>query len=167
MAFMKPCVSSVASVRNTALIGSFATRTGIPSRLRVALTQSHVRELRVGEHAVGHEPIAGAARSSGQVFANDMEVVAGHMRELWAAGAISHRPDVGRSGLQSVVDANISARIQRNAGLLQSDVRGVWSAARRDQNVAALDRLLAGWRAHDHADVLSRASLHIAGFGLG
>src|SRR5262245_51757742 len=42
---------------------------------------------------------------------------------------------------------------------------GVWNATRRDQNVAALDLLLAGWRAHRNADFLSRASVNVEGLG--
>jgi hypothetical protein len=58
-----------------------------------------MRERRVGEHAVGHEPIARAALSSGQVVPDDPEVVAGDVSELRAAGAVPHGPDAGRSGL--------------------------------------------------------------------
>src|SRR5262245_29024499 len=105
--FMKPCFSSVASVRKTALIGSLATR--------VAFAQSHVRELRVGEHAVRHQAIARAARSPGQVVPDNPEVIAGNVRELRAAGAIPHGPDFGRGGFQPVVDPNISARVQGDA----------------------------------------------------
>src|SRR5215813_3889244 len=116
--------------------------------LRVAFAQSHVRERWVGEHAIGHEPIARAAPFSGQVVPDDPKIVTGNVRELWAAGAVPHGPDVGRSGLQPFVDANISASVQLDPGLLEADSLGVWNATRRDQNVAALDLLLAGWRAH-------------------
>jgi hypothetical protein len=88
------------------------------------------------------------------------------MRELRAAGAIPHRPNVGRGGLQPVVDANISTRVQRDAGLVEPDLLRVWHATRRNQNVAAFDVLLAGWRPYRHADVVSRASMDVAGLGL-
>src|SRR5262249_29191594 len=117
-------------------------------------------------HAVGYEPIARAALSSGQVVPDDTEVVAGHMRELRAASTIPHRPNAGRGGLQPVVDANISTRVQRDAGLVEPDVLRVRDAARRNQNVAAFDVLLAGWRPYGHADAVSRASMDVAGFGL-
>src|SRR5947209_17975210 len=52
-----------------------------PLTLRVALAQSHMCKLRVGEHAVRHETIARAARSPGQVVLDDSEVIARHMRE--------------------------------------------------------------------------------------
>ena len=101
--------------------------------LRLAFAQSHVGKLRVREHAVGHEPIARAAVSPSQVVPDDAKVIAGHMRELRAAGAVPHGPHVGRRGLQPVVDANISARVQRDAGLLSpmSCVFGTRPAATR------------------------------------
>src|SRR5262249_26377313 len=113
----------------------------------------------------GREPIARAARSSGQVVPDDPKIVTGNVRELWAAGAVPHGPDVGRSGLQPFVDANISASVQLDPGLLEADSLGVWNATRRDQNVAALDLLLAGWRPHRNADFLSRASVNVEGLG--
>src|SRR5262249_12962168 len=114
---------------------------------RFTLVQSHMRERRVGEHAVGHEPIARAAVSSGQVVADNAKVITGDVREVRAARAVPHRPDAGRSGLQPLVDANISASIQFDAALLESDCLRVRNAPGRNENVAALELLLARWRA--------------------
>src|SRR5262249_53292311 len=114
-----------------------------------------MRELRVGEHAVRHQPVARAARSAGQIISNDAKVIAGRMRELRAAGAVAHGPDVGRGGLQSVVDANVSAGVQLDAGLLEPDPVRVWNAPCRNQNITAFDVLLAGRCADGNADVLS------------
>ena len=50
----------------------------------------------------------------------------------------------GARGLQPLVDANVAARVQLDAGLLEPDPGGVRHASRRDQDVAALDVLLAG-----------------------
>src|SRR5262245_28179271 len=97
-----------------------------------------MRERRVGEHAVGHEPIARAAVSSSEVVNDNAKVIAGDVRELRAPCAVPHRPDVGRGGLQPLVDANISAGIQLDAALLESDPLRVWNAPGRNQNVAAL-----------------------------
>src|SRR5262249_41191164 len=113
----------------------------------------------------GHEAIARAALSSGHVVPDDPKVIAGDVRELRAAGAVPHGPDVGRSGLQPFIDANIAASVQLDPGLLEADSLGVWNATRRDQNVAAFDLLLAGWRAHRNADFLSRASVNVEGLG--
>ena len=77
------------------------------------------------------------------------------MRELWATRAFPDDPDLGRAGLQPLVHPNLATIVQLNAGLLKSDPGGVWSAPRRDQDVAPLDLLLTGGRPHYKADVLS------------
>ena len=71
----------------------------------------------------------------------------GYVRELRAAGAFADRPDVGRARLQPLVDADVAARVQLDAGLVEADAGGVGNAPGRDQDVAALDLLLAGRRA--------------------
>src|SRR5258708_25744944 len=93
----------------------------------------------VGEHAEGHEPIARAAISAGQVVTDNAKVIAGDVRELRAARTVPHRPDAGRGSLQPLVDANISAGIQLDAAPLQSHPLRVSNAPRRDDNVAARD----------------------------
>jgi hypothetical protein len=112
--------------------------------LRVAFAQSHVRERRIGKHAIGHEPIARAALFSGQVVPDDAEVVPGDMSELRAAGAVTHGPHVGRGGLQPLIDANVTASIQHDPGVLEPDPLRVRNASRRDQEMAAVDLLFAG-----------------------
>ena len=89
----------------------------------------------------------------------------GHVRELRAAGAFPERPDIGRGRLQPLIDANVAAIIQLDAGLLEPDPGGVGNAPRRDQDVAALDLLLAGGGAHGNADFLSGSAVHIEGLG--
>ena len=133
--------------------------------LRIAFAQSDPGEGRVGEHAIGNQPIARAACRAGQIVPDDPEVVDGCVRELGAPGAFPHGPDVGRTRLQPLVDANIAPTVQLNAGLLEPEPGGVRRAPRRDQDVAALDLLLAGERAHDHADVLSGSTAHLEGLG--
>src|SRR5262245_10837779 len=124
-----------------------------------------MRQRRVGEHAVGHEPIARAAVSSGQVVTDNAKVIAGDVRELRAARAIPHRPDVRRSGLQPLVDANISPSIQFDAALLESDPLRVWNAPCRDQNVAALELFLAGSCAYRDPHFLSRSPVNVEDLG--
>src|SRR5262245_1592419 len=124
-----------------------------------------MRERRIGEQAVGHEPIACAAVSSGQVLTDDAKVVAGDVRELRAARAIPHRPDVRRSGLQPLVDANISPSIQFDAALLESDPLRVWNAPCSDQNVAAIKLLLAGSCAYRDPQLLSRSPVNVEDLG--
>src|SRR5260221_6289315 len=132
---------------------------------RFDFAHSHTRERRVREHAVWNQPIARAARRSGQIVANDAKIVLGYVRELWAAGAFPDGPDLGRTRVQPLIDANIAAIVQRDTGLLKPDPGGVRNAPRRDQDVAALDRLLARGRAHSNADFLSRPALPEQGLG--
>ena len=122
-------------------------------------------EWRVREHAVRNQPIARAALPSGQIVPDDPKVVDGYVRELRAAGAFPDGPDIGRSRLQPLVDANVATTVQLNAGLLEPDPGGVRNAPRRDQDVAALDLLLAGGRAHGKADFLSGSAVHMEGLG--
>src|SRR2546426_4695793 len=58
--------------------------------LRIPFAQPHVRQWWVGEHTVGHKPIARAALFSRQVVPDDPKVIAGDVGELRAAGAVPH-----------------------------------------------------------------------------
>src|SRR5262249_8937522 len=153
IAFMKPCVSSVASVRNTRFIGNLATRIPTPSRCAS-------RSLKPTCASCGSVNMQyGTSRprafvSSSQVLPNNAEIIAGYMGELRAAGTISHRPHTGSASLQPIVDADEAAPVQCNAGLVEPDILRVRRTTRRHQNVAALDLLLAGRRAYAHPHVL-------------
>ena len=164
--FIKPCVSSVVAVRRTPLIGSRAMRTRDTLLLRFAFAQSDVSEWRLGEHAVGNQPIARAAVATGQIVPDDPKVVDRDVRKLRAAGAFPDRPDIGRRRLQPVIDANVAVSVQLDAGLLEPDPGGIGNAPRRDQDVAALDLLLTGGRAHGEADFFAGSALHIEGLRL-
>ena len=150
---MKPFVSPVVIARSTALVGS------------VGLAQSHPGERRVREHAVGHQATAGAALAAGEIVPDDPKIVVGDVRELRAAGAFPHGPDVGRARLQPPVDADVAARIQFDAGVGEADPGGVRRAARRHQDVAARDVSLAGGGVHDDVDVLAGPAVHTQRLG--
>ena len=138
-AFMKPLVSPIVRVRNTALIGSFAIRTAMPWRCASPFVQPDPSERRVREHAVGNQPVARTAAHSGQIVPNDPEIVERHVRELRAAGALADRPDIGRTCFQPFIDRDVAATVQRDTGHVEPDPRGVGNAPGRRQNVAALD----------------------------
>src|SRR6266513_1396870 len=87
------------------------------------------------------------------------------MRELWAAGAFPDGPDLGRTRLQPLINANVAATVQLNARRFKTDPGGVRNAPSRDQDVAAFDVLLPGPRAHDKADFLSGSSPHMERLG--
>ena len=109
----------------------------------LAFVQADPRERRVREQAEGDEPVARGAIAPGQIVPDDAKVVEGDVGELRAAGALADRPDIGRARLQPVVDRDVAPRVQLDAGHLQPDPGGVGRASRRDQDVAAVDGLLA------------------------
>ena len=84
--------------------------------LGFALAQSDMRKRRVGEHAIGNEPIACASAPSGEVVADDAKVVFGYVREQRTAGAIAERPDVRSARLQPLVDLDETAISELDAG---------------------------------------------------
>src|SRR6266550_349434 len=111
--------------------------------LRLAFAQPHSCKRGIGKHAVGNQPVARRAVRPGQIVPNDPEVVEGYVRELWAAGTFSDRPDLRCSGLQAFVDFDVAATVQFNTGNVEPDPGGVGTAPCRDQDVATLDGLLA------------------------
>src|SRR5262245_61361045 len=130
---------------------------------RFGFAQPHARKRRVRKHAVRNQPIARAAVFAREIVLNDPEIVGGYVGELWAPGAFPDGPHLGGARLQPLVNANVAATVQLNTGLLKPDPSGVGNAPRRDQNVAALDVLLTGGRAHDQADFLSGSAVHLEG----
>ena len=136
-----------------------------PAAAGLALVQADPGERRVGEQAEGDEPVARGATPAGQIVPDDPKVVEGDVGELGAAGALAHRPDIGRRGLQAVVDGDIATRVDLDAGHVQTDPCRIRRAARRHQEVAAVEGLLAVRRAHAEAHTLARPTLHPEGLG--
>jgi hypothetical protein len=99
---------------------------------RFAFAKPDAGERGICEHAIRNQPIAGATISSRQVVTYDSKVVFGYVRELWTAGAFPYGPYVWRTCLQSAIDANVTAPVQFNVGLLQSNSGGIRNAASRD-----------------------------------
>jgi hypothetical protein len=100
-----------------------------------------------------------------QIVLDDPKVVDGYVRELWAAGTFPDRPDIGRGRLQPLIDANITASVQLDPSLVEPDPGGVWNAPCCDQDIAALDLLLAGGRARHNTDLFTRPAVHTVDFG--
>jgi len=84
---MKPCLSSVVCARQHSARRQPRDARGDPLALRFAFAQPHAGKWRVGEHAVRNQPIARAALPSRQIVPDNLKVVDGYVRELWAAGA--------------------------------------------------------------------------------
>jgi hypothetical protein len=120
-------------------IGIFATRTAMPPRLRLAFQQAHTGERGIGEHDMRNQAIAGTAVAAGHVVPDNPEVIDRDVRELWAPGAFPNGPNARRGRLEPVVDLDEAARIQRNSGLVEADVRRVRDPAQRNQQMAAFD----------------------------
>jgi hypothetical protein len=106
--------------------------------------QSNPGKLRVSEHAVWNQPVASATVASSKVIPDDSEIVYRGVRELRATGALPDCPDTGRSRLQPIINANVPAFVQVNAGQFKSDIGGVGNTSCRDEYVAAFDLLIAG-----------------------
>src|SRR3981189_684375 len=90
-AFMKPRVSDIVSDRNTAAIGSFATRTAMPwRRASPSLQPTRARGggVGVGDPAGGAEPTTFGAIPAAQIGRDDAEIVERDVGELWAAGSL-------------------------------------------------------------------------------
>src|SRR4029077_3858851 len=112
-----------------------------------------------------NQPVACDAISTCEIVTYDSKIVFGYVRELRTARTFPQRPHLRRTRLQPVVDANVVASVQFNAGLLKSNPGGVRNAPSRDQNVAAFDVLLAETRAHGKRDLVSRSPAYLQQLG--
>ena len=112
-----------------------------PLAFRFAFAQPDAGERRISEHAIWNQAVARAAIFACEIITYDSKIVFGYVRELWAAGAFAQRPHIWRTHLQSAIDANVTASVQFNAGLLKSNSSGVRNAPDRDQDVVAIELL--------------------------
>src|SRR5262249_5214038 len=128
---------------------------------RFTFTESDVSQLRVREQAVRNEAVACAATAARQVVPDDAEVVRGDVGELRAAGTLADCPDAWRARLEPIVDADVAARLQLDAGQFEPDAVGVGSAPDRDQDIADSDGRLLTRRPHPQVNVLSTSSLNV------
>ena len=140
------------------LVGERVWSIGRQSR-RPASTQANTRELRIDKDAVGDEPVRRAALASVEVFVNDAEVVLGYMREVWAAGAFSHCPNVRRGRFQAIVHPDVSLARDLDSRLIESDAACVGRSSERHQNIGSVDRFLAGFGLDPESDVPAGTSV--------
>src|SRR5215470_17080413 len=120
----------------------------------------------ISEHAIRNQPAMPAAISACQIVTYDPKIVFGYVRELRAAGAFPYSPYLRRTRFQPAVDANITAPVQLNAGLLKSNPGGVRNTPHRDQDVAAIDILFSGDGAHHNRNLVSGSPTYPKQFGL-
>src|SRR5215475_14361586 len=85
---------------------------------RFAFAEPDAGELGISEHAIGNQPVAGAAISASQIVTYDSKIVFGYVRELRAASAFPDRPYVRRARFQFAIDADVTALVQFDASLL-------------------------------------------------
>ena len=109
----------------------------------LGFAQADPRQRRVGEHAVGDEPVAGGAVAAGQIVPDDAEIVFRHMGELRTARALADRPEIERARLEPVIDRDISTGVERDTRHLEPDPGGVGASSGRDQDIGAIDGLIA------------------------
>ena len=96
---------------------------------------------------------------------NDAEVVKGDVRELRAARAIAHRPDILARSLQPFVDLDIAMLVELDAGQLETDSVGIRLSARRNQKIGTFDSAFAMLVIGVDSDAIARTSLDLANFG--
>jgi hypothetical protein len=121
----------------------------------LSFIEADPRQGRVREQTERNEPVARRPAPASQVIADNPKVVLGHVGELGAAGTLPNRPDLRRTRLEAVVNLYIAPFIEPYARDVQSNPRGIGSASRRGQDVAAFDEPLALRRPHAEADALS------------
>jgi hypothetical protein len=88
------------------------------------------------------------------------------MGEDGAARAIAHRPDVGSSGFEALVDLNESLGREANFGLFESDAVGVGSSAGGDEEIRCFECALAVGVFDVQFDVLAGESFDGADVGV-
>src|SRR5262249_57725434 len=74
-----------------------------------------------------------------QVSCNDLEIIVGRMGEGAAAVAIAERPGSRNIGAQLIVNLDVAAGVDGDAGLVQAEVVGIGTAADGEQQMRSYD----------------------------
>ena len=106
------------------------------------LTHPDASEFRIGEKAEGNLPPGGHMVAAVDVVAHHVGIVNADVRKLRAACYFADGPNARRGGFQPFVDLDIAAIGELHAGQLQAQPFRIRSAARRNQQVTALDGFL-------------------------
>jgi hypothetical protein len=78
-----------------------------------------------------------------QVGGNDLEIVVGGLGKRAPAIAIAERPDARHIRSKEIVDRDVAPRIDRDTGLVETEIVGVGTASDREQNIRADDLRIA------------------------
>src|SRR5271165_857734 len=92
------------------------------------------------------------------------EIVEGDMREMRTAGAVAHRPDTWRGCLQPLVDPDIAAAVEFDAGSIEPQSFCVGYPPGGDENIGTFYGPLTLRIAHTQLDLLTRCALHFQEF---
>src|SRR5262245_50511934 len=116
--------------------------------------QADAAERRIGVERVHRDavgPLAAGARD--QVVGDDLVVVPRRVGEGALAVAVAERPDVRIAGAQRLVDLDVAALVERDAGGVEAEVVGVWDTSHREQHMRARDpgRAFGALQAHRDA----------------
>ncbi len=86
---------------------------------------------------------------------HDAVIIETDVCELWTARAIAHRPDLFRGGFQPLISFDVTALVELNAGLIQTDSVAVCLAAGRDEKIRALDSAIAARVIDVHSNAIA------------
>src|ERR1700730_8677991 len=103
--------------------------------LSLFLAETYACQLWVGEHTEWHLPAGRNVVPAGDVVADHPEIVKTDVSEHRSARYIADSPNSRRGCLKPLIDLHVSVPCQLDAGHLQADILGVWSATRRDKQM--------------------------------
>src|SRR5262245_22671706 len=107
-----------------------------------------MRQLGIGEEHIRNDAAARRSTAALEIGEHDAEVIFASMCELKAPGALASGPNIGRCGLQSVVDADVAARIDFNSCSVEIESIRVRCSAGCNENVGGFQRSLTRPRTH-------------------
>ena len=137
---MKPCVSPFSTARDDSGHGALADQRSPAGLADFGLGHAGAAERRVDVQRVGGDAIADPARVViEQVGGDDLGVVVRRVREGALAVAIAQRPDARDAGAQLIVDHDVAALVDCDAGLVEAEIVGIRAAADGEQQVRAAD----------------------------
>ena len=155
----RPCVSRSAWARSFSWKGQRSTVMIAAMRVaRLGLGHADLRQLGIGIGDPRQRAVIDLGRQAEQRVADDdAGVIAGDMGELRPARDIADGIDAAVGGAQAPVDDERAALVRRDPGLVEVEPGEVGAPPGRDQQMRALDALLAGAVGDDGDDALAGA----------
>src|SRR6266850_78960 len=109
-------------------------------RTRFFFRHADTAELGIGEQTVRHEAIVNREIFSfHEIAVNNLEIVVGNVRESGAAFAIAERPNSRDGGLEAAVYLDEAIFVRDDAGLVETELAGVWTTSSGDQEMGTSD----------------------------